>query len=257
MGASVSAPVIELRGIHHALGGLPVVQGVSFTIAPGELVALVGPSGCGKSTLLSILAGLTHPDRGEVRLDGVPAPERLGRLALMPQGDALLPWCTVRENVALGARLAGSAGADARAEADTLLARLGLAGFEEHYPHALSGGMRQRAALARTVLARADAWLLDEPLGALDALTRSDLQRVLAGTWAQERPTTLLVTHDLDEALLLADRVLVSGPSPARIVAEIPVDLPRPRTLDDTLTPAFATLRGRLMHALRGAGALA
>jgi ABC-type nitrate/sulfonate/bicarbonate transport system ATPase subunit len=117
--------------------------------------------------------------------------------------------------------------------------------------------MRQRAALARTVLARADAWLLDEPLGALDALTRSDLQRVLAGTWAQERPTTLLVTHDLDEALLLADRVLVSGPSPARIVAEIPVDLPRPRTLDDTLTPAFATLRGRLMHALRGAGALA
>jgi NitT/TauT family transport system ATP-binding protein len=117
--------------------------------------------------------------------------------------------------------------------------------------------MRQRAALARTVLARADAWLLDEPLGALDALTRADLQAVLATTWAQERPTTLLVTHDLDEALLLADRVVVSGPRPARIVAEVPVDLPRPRTLDDTLTPAFTALRGRLMHALRGAGALA
>lgn len=248
----MSAPSIELRGIHHALDGLPVVHGVSLEVAPGEFVALVGPSGCGKSTLLSIVAGLIEPDRGEVLLDGAPAPARLGRLALMPQRDALLPWRTVRENVVLAARLAGP-----RTDADALLARLGLRGFEDHYPHALSGGMRQRAALARTVIAGARSWLLDEPLAALDALTRSDLQGVLAATWSAEGPTTILVTHDLDEALLLADRVLVSGPRPARIVAEVPVDLPRPRTLEDTLTPAFAALRGRLLHALRGAGALA
>jgi ABC-type nitrate/sulfonate/bicarbonate transport system ATPase subunit len=253
----VSPPAIELRGIHHAFDDLTVVRGVSLAVSPGEFVALVGPSGCGKSTLLSIAAGLMRPDRGEVLLDGAPARERLGRLALMPQRDALLPWRTVRENVALAARLTGSRAPSARTDASTLLARLGLRGFDDHYPHALSGGMRQRAALARTVIARADAWLLDEPLGALDALTRADLQGVLAATWTQERPSTILVTHDLDEALLLADRVLVSGPRPARIVTEIAVDLPRPRTLDDTVTPAFAALRGRLLHALRGAGALA
>lgn len=252
-----AAPALEARGLGLALGGREVLGGLDLALAPGELVALIGPSGCGKSTLLAVLAGLIEPDAGEVLLDGRPAGERLGRLTLMPQSDALLPWSTLIENVALGPRLAGAGRAEARAAARATLARFGLAGFEHHYPHALSGGMRQRAALARTLLAEGTTWLLDEPFGALDALTRSDLQGVLAEAWGERRPTALLVTHDLDEALLLADRVLVSGPRPARVVAEVRVDLPRPRALADTAAPAFGRLRGELLEALRGAGALA
>ena len=257
MGALSGPPAIAARDLRLDLDGLPVLGGVDLELAPGELVALVGPSGCGKSTLLSVLAGLREPDAGEVLLDGRPAPRRLGRLTLMPQSDALLPWRTVAENAAVGSRLRGASRAAARAEAGRTLARLGLAGFEDHYPHALSGGMRQRAALARTLLGGAAAWLLDEPFGALDALTRADLQGVLAAAWAERGPTCLLVTHDLDEALLLADRVLVSGPRPARVTAEVAVDLPRPRTLADTARPQFAALRGRLLGALELAGALA
>ena len=256
MGTAVSAPSITLRDVCHAFGDTPVLDGVHLDVAPGEFVALVGPSGCGKSTLLSLVAGLLQPESGDVLVDGGPRRERVGRLALMPQRDALLAWRTVRDNVATGAVLAGHGRRAARAAADHVLRRFGLAGFEEHYPHALSGGMRQRAALARTVLADADAWLLDEPLGALDALTRADLQGVLADAWQERRPTTILVTHDLDEALRMADRVLVSGPRPARIVADVAVRLPRPRSLDVTLDPAFAALRGRLLDALRGVGAL-
>lgn len=251
-----AAPLIEARDLRLTLGEVPVLDGIDLRVEPGELVALVGPSGCGKSTLLSLLAGLGEPDAGEVLVDGRPG-ARLGRLTLMPQRDALLPWRTVADNVALAPRLAGCGRGEARERALRTLARFGLAGFEEHYPHALSGGMRQRAALARALLGGARGWLLDEPFGALDALTRADLQGVLARAWAEERPTAVLVTHDLDEALLLADRVLVSGPRPARIVAEVAVDLARPRTLDDVGAPRFAALRGELIDALRGAGALA
>jgi ABC-type nitrate/sulfonate/bicarbonate transport system ATPase subunit len=235
---------------------VPVLDGVELTVAPGEVVALVGPSGCGKSTLLAVLAGLLEPDGGEVLLDGRPAADRLGRLTLMPQHDALLPWRTLLGNVALAAELAGAARPEAERRAGRALLRLGLGGFEDHYPHALSGGMRQRGALARTLLSGARAWLLDEPFGALDALTRADLQGVLADAWAQERPSALLVTHDLDEALLLADRVLVCGPRPARIVGEVVVDRPRERVADDRALPEVATLRAELMDALRASGAV-
>lgn len=253
----MAAPAIALNALELSMDGLDVLGGVDATLAPGELVALIGPSGCGKSTLLSVVAGLLTPDRGEVLIDGVPAADRLGHLTLMPQGDALLPWRTVLDNVTLGAALDGRPRAEAREVAAQTLARYGLSGFEDHYPHALSGGMRQRAALARTVLGGRDAWLLDEPLGALDALTRTDLQGVLAAAWAETRPTTLLVTHDLDEALLLADRVLVSAPRPARIVADVAIPLRRPRVLADTTTAPFTALRARLLDILRGAGALA
>ncbi|WP_217915837.1 ABC transporter ATP-binding protein [Miltoncostaea marina] len=245
------------EGVRLALDGLPVLGGVDLRVGPGEMVALVGPSGCGKSTLLSVLAGLVEPDDGEVLVDGRIGGDRLGRMTLMPQRDALLPWRTVLDNVALGPRLAGAAAADAERAARRALMRMGLSGFEEHYPHALSGGMRQRAALARTLLGGARAWLLDEPFGALDALTRADLQGVLAATWAQDRPSALLVTHDLDEALLLADRVLVASPRPMRVVAEVAVDLARPRRLDDAGGRRFAELRGELLGALRAAGVLA
>ena len=251
------APAIEARELDLALGETPVLDGLSLRVAPGELVALVGPSGCGKSTLLSVIAGLLEPDGGEVMIDGVSDRRRLGRLTLMPQHDALMPWRTVLDNVRMAPLLAGGTPEEATAACRRTLGRFGLAGFEEHYPHALSGGMRQRAALARTLLSGARAWLLDEPFGALDALTRADLQVVLGEAWAHDRPSTLLVTHDLDEAVLLADRVLVCGPRPARIVEEIVVPLPRPRTLDDTLRPEYVALRGALLAALRSAGALA
>lgn len=254
---SEPAPALEARDLRLTLGGTEVLDGLSLSVEPGEMVALVGPSGCGKSTLLSLLAGLAEPDEGEILIDGHPDAARLGRITLMPQNDALLPWRTLLDNVALAPCLAGVDRAAAERAARRTLARFGLAGFENHYPHALSGGMRQRAALARTLLGGARAWLLDEPFGALDALTRSELRGVLAAAWAEEGPTALLVTHDLDEALLLADRVLVASPRPARVVHEVEVDLPRPRGPEDAGRPEIAHLRLVLLDALRGAGALA
>ena len=220
---------------------------------------MVGPSGCGKSTLLSVLAGLVAPDDGEVLIDGRADAPRLGGLTLMPQrrrAAALADAARQRRPGPAPRRGAGRDEADRAAR--RALARFGLAGFEDHYPHALSGGMRQRGALARTLLAGSRAWLLDEPFGALDALTRADLRRRAGADLGEaERPTTLLVTHDLDEALLLADRVLVSGPRPARIVAEVAVDLPRPREEGDAPRPELADLRRHLMESLRAAGAVA
>jgi ABC-type nitrate/sulfonate/bicarbonate transport system ATPase subunit len=257
MSSDRAAPALETRGVSLRLGDVDVLDRVDLHVAPGEVVALVGPSGCGKSTLLNVLAGLREPDAGKVLVDGRPSPGRLGTLTLMPQRDALLPWRTLEDNVAMAAALSGAPSDEAARAARAALARFGLSGFGDHYPHALSGGMRQRGALARTLLSGARAWLLDEPFGALDALTRTDLQRVLGATWAERRPTAILVTHDLDEALLIADRVLVAGPRPMRIVDEVAVGLPRPRTLDDTVGPEFAALRARLLGALRTAGALA
>jgi ABC-type nitrate/sulfonate/bicarbonate transport system ATPase subunit len=203
-----------------------------------------------------VLAGLREPDAGQVALDPPPAGGVAGSVTLMPQGDALMPWRTLAANVEMGARLAGLDRRRAAAAVGDALPAYGLEAHREHYPHALSGGQRQRAALARTVLSRRRVWLLDEPFGALDALTRTELQRVFLNVWEEHRPTVLLVTHDLDEALLLASRVLVSGPRPARVVAEVGVDLPHPRTLALTTTPAFARLRGRLLDALSTAGAM-
>ncbi|MFN8123223.1 MAG: ATP-binding cassette domain-containing protein [Thermoleophilia bacterium] len=235
---------LGLHGLVLRRGGVPVLDGVDLTVAPGEVVALVGPSGCGKSTLLDVAAGLVAPDAGEVRIDGASAPGRLGRLALMPQGDSLLPWRTLLDNVAVGARLAGLP--DAAARAREAVERYGLAGFEHHYPHALSGGMRQRAALARTVLAARPVWLLDEPFGALDALTRAELHAELADLWERHRPTVLLVTHDPDEAATLGDRILVGGPRPMGRLLEVacPGDRPRPAA-------ARVAVREAVMEALR------
>jgi ABC-type nitrate/sulfonate/bicarbonate transport system ATPase subunit len=254
---SEPAPAIAATDLRLALGDTAVLGGVSLTVAPGEIVAMVGPSGCGKSTLLGVLAGLIAPDAGEVALDGRVDAPRLGRLTLMPQHDALLPWRTLLGNVALAPELAGASREEAARAARRAIVRYGLGGFEDHYPHALSGGMRQRGALARTLLSGSRAWLLDEPFGALDALTRADLRRVLAAAWAEARPSALLVTHDLDEALLLADRVLVSSPRPATIVAEVAVDVPRPREAGDVAHPEVAELRRRLVGVLRAAGAVA
>jgi ABC-type nitrate/sulfonate/bicarbonate transport system ATPase subunit len=225
--------------------GEPVaaLDDVSLTARPGEVVAIVGPSGCGKSTLLEIVCGLQPPDTGSVEA----ADAVLGF-----QRDLLLPWLSALDNAALALRATGHGRTAARAAAGPLFARFGLAGFEDSRPAELSGGMRQRVAFLRTLLAGRPVLCLDEPFGALDALTRQEMQDWLAGALAAEPRTVLLVTHDVEEAVVLGDRVVVLSPRPGRVVAELPVAAPRPRRRTD---PALVALRERAMDALRGAGA--
>ncbi len=204
------------RGAVHALAE------VSLRAAPGELLAVVGPSGCGKTTLLELICGLQVPDAGSIAC--APA-------VLMPQRDLLLPWLSAVDNAALALRIAHVSRAEARARADALFVELGLDGFQHARPHELSGGMRQRVAFVRTLLSGKPLLCLDEPFGALDAITRGEMQEWLARTLAREPRTVVLVTHDVEEAVLLADRVVVLSPRPGRVVAQFEVELPRPETL--------------------------
>jgi ABC-type nitrate/sulfonate/bicarbonate transport system ATPase subunit len=223
------------------------------------LVAVLGPSGAGKSTLLGILAGLDPPDGGEVTLytgAGPLAGPRLGRVGYMPQRDLLLPWRSALDNAIAGLEVRGVPGAAARRRALALFTAFGLADFAGVYPHALSGGMRQRVSFARTALAGRGLLLLDEPFGALDALTRAGMQEWLLAAWGTLGATLILVTHDVDEAILLADRIYVLTPRPARIAAVTEVALPRPRTLDQVGSPAFATAKAALLTTLRATGSL-
>ena len=229
---------------------LEVLGGISINVNPGEFVSVLGPSGCGKSTIFSLLAGIEQPDGGEIVISGQPAgPER--PFAWMPQRDVLLPWRSVRDNVALGAEVAaGKAKAEARATADALLAEFDLADFADSRPFQLSGGMRQRAALARTVAQGRGVLLLDEPFGALDSLTRTELQLWLEQIRAREQWTVVLITHDVREAVLLSDRVYVLSERPATVVTEMEIDLPRPRNVDTLGNPRAAELETQLLHAL-------
>ena len=230
------------------------VVDVTFQVDAGEFLTIIGPSGCGKSTLLRLLAGLEQPDTGQIVLQGCPLPnasDRQGRFGYMPQRDTLLPWRTVLENVILGAELSGGSRDAARDEARQLLPLFGLEGFENSWPSALSGGMRQRAALLRTFLAAYDILLLDEPFGALDALTRRLLQQWLLGVRTRFRKTNLFITHDIDEALLLGDRVLVFSPRPGRITADLTIDLPQPRGEETILDPRFLALKRSALAQLK------
>ncbi len=237
------------RGPHSQVDAL---VDLTFKVEAGEFLTIIGPSGCGKSTLLRLLAGLEQPDRGQINLQGQPLPnasDRQGRFGYMPQRDTLLPWRTVLENVILGVELAGGSRDAAREEARRLLPLFGLDGFENNWPSTLSGGMRQRAALLRTFLAGYDILLLDEPFGALDALTRRMLQQWLLGVRRRFSKTILFITHDVDEALLLGDRMLVFSPRPGRITADLKIDLPHPRDENTILEPDFLTLkRNALAH---------
>jgi ABC-type nitrate/sulfonate/bicarbonate transport system ATPase subunit len=212
--------------------------GMDLRAEPGEIVAVVGASGCGKSTLLELICGLQEPDAGSVAAD--PA-------VLMPQRDLLLPWASALDNAGLALRVRGVSVVQARMRAMPLFRRFGLAGFENARPAALSGGMRQRVAFVRTLLADKPVLALDEPFAALDALTRQELQGWLAGALAEEPRTVVLVTHDVEEAIVLGDRVIVMSPRPGRAVAELAVDLPRPRHRTDA---AVVALRERAMDAL-------
>ncbi len=249
-----STEFLTARGLHKSFSGdhgtRAVLGGVDFHVARGEFVAIVGPSGCGKSTLFTLLAGLDDADSGEIVLGSERITAGVPRCAYMPQNDLLFPWRSVLENASLGLEVQGVPRARARERAGTLFAEFGLDGFEDARPSQLSGGMRQRAALVRTVVQERPLLLLDEPLGALDSLTRTDMQYWLQDVWSRFRWTALMITHDVREALLLADRVLVLAPRPTRVAREIRVDLPRPRTLDTTATDEFTALEREVLAAL-------
>ncbi len=229
---------------------LAVLDRISLQVAAGEFVSIVGPSGSGKSTLLSLIAGLDDPTEGSIALEGDSHAPRLGKVGYMPQRDLLLPWRNALDNALAGIQMQGVPKREARQRAHHLFCQFGLADFERSYPHELSGGMRQRVAFARTVLATRDLMLLDEPFGALDALTRLAMQRWLLDIWGQLGKAAVLVTHDPEEALLLADRVYVFSTRPARVVLALDVDLPRPRQTEIVGTPAFAHLKARLLSTL-------
>jgi len=245
---------LELAGVRHGFGQLKVIDRLDLRVGRGETVAVVGPSGCGKSTLLELAAGLSEPRSGRLSVEGVEtAAGRLRRSAYMPQRDLLLPWLTAIDNAALAPRLRGLSRERARREAAPLFERLGLDGFQRARPAELSGGMRQRVAFARTLLTGKPLLLLDEPFAALDAITRADLQTWLIDALRAEPRTVLLVTHDVEEALYLADRVLVLSQRPARsLFAEpSPADRAQPRA-EAVTDPAFVTARERALLALAG-----
>ncbi|WP_316667911.1 ABC transporter ATP-binding protein [uncultured Propionibacterium sp.] len=227
---------------------LPVLDDVSLSVRPGRFVSLVGPSGCGKSTLLRLIAGLDRPIRGEIYADGHsvdgPDPSR----GVVFQDPTLLPWLTVEQNIGLGPQVRGVADRqDERARVAEMIEMVDLGGFRTAYPAELSGGMAQRASLARALVNRPRILLLDEPLGKLDALTRSTLQDDIARLWGARGFTGIMVTHDVEEALLLSDRIIVFSPRPARVIADLPVALDRPRAQD---APEFRELRRRILGML-------
>jgi ABC-type nitrate/sulfonate/bicarbonate transport system ATPase subunit len=247
-------PRVEVRDIHKAylVDGRRVqaLAGVSLQAAKGEFVTIIGPSGCGKSTLFSVICGLQQPDQGQVCFDGMPAVERAGLVGYMPQRDLLMPWRRVLDNAILGPEVQGEDLQAARLEAEELLPMFGLEGFGDSFPTELSGGMRQRAALLRTFLCRKDLMLLDEPFGALDAITRKHLQRWLLQVWQRFHHTILFVTHDVEEAVFLSDRVFVLTPRPACVSFDLRIGLPRPRSPELLLAPEFLALKQSLLTEL-------
>jgi NitT/TauT family transport system ATP-binding protein len=234
---------VEAKGVERRFGQVTALKGLDLTVRDREVVAVVGPSGCGKSTLLELIAGLQQPDAGTISVSG--------ESALMPQRDLLLPWRDALGNAGLALECEGASKKDARRRAAPLFERFGLGQFEHAYPAELSGGMRQRVAFLRTLLAGRPVLLLDEPFGALDSITRGSMQDWLADTLASEPRTVVLVTHDVEEALVLADRVAILSPRPGRVVSELQVELERPRVRRElVVSPEFTDLKRRALEAL-------
>jgi NitT/TauT family transport system ATP-binding protein len=246
------APDIVVKGVRHAFGEVAALGGVDLTVQGGRRVGLVGPSGCGKSTLLSCIAGLLEPDAGTLAVSrATRGPDRLEHCALMPQRDLLLPWRSALDNACLALENRGLSRNQARARTRPLFERFGLAEFERAKPSELSGGMRQRVAFLRTLLAEKDVLLLDEPFSALDAITRAEMQEWLLGALGTEPRTVVLVTHDVDEALLLTEQVAVLSPRPGRIVRVLDTDFPRDAARREVVTSSeFAALKEQALEAL-------
>jgi len=244
---------VSVRGLGHSYGELEAIERLELEVPPHGVLGLVGPSGCGKSTLLELIAGLQEPTRGETALgEGIDPAARLARCAFMPQRDLLLPWLSAIDNAALALRNRGTRRGAARREAGELFERFGLAGFERSRPAELSGGMRQRVAFLRTLVAGKPVLALDEPFASLDAITRAEMQGWLAAALEADPRTVVLVTHDVEEALYLCDRVVVLSARPARVVEELSAPAPRAADRDEAVTdPEFVAARERALHALR------
>lgn len=246
----MAKPGLELDSVRRSFGSLDVLAGASFTVAPGEFVSLVGPSGAGKSTLFNIIAGLDTPDSGRVLFDGTDASGRRDLTAYMPQKDLLFPWRSILDNAILGLKVQGIPRKEARQRALEWFPRFGLDGFEDALPFELSGGMRQRAALLRSVVQERSTLLLDEPFGALDYLTRQELQGWLQKVWAENSWTALLITHDVREAVMLSDRVVVFSSRPATVKEIVDIHLPRPRGVEVLASPEFGDLERQILELL-------
>jgi NitT/TauT family transport system ATP-binding protein len=246
---------IRVHDVHiefdHNGGKRAAVQNAQLEIKPGEFVCLLGPSGCGKSTLLNAIAGFVQPTRGQLSIDGrdvtEPGPDR----GMVFQQHSLFPWKTVRDNVAFGPLMAGASRSEACSVARTFLSLVGLAAFEDAYPSTLSGGMQQRVGIARALANYPSVLLMDEPFGALDAQTRIMMQENLMQIWREFRNTVVFVTHDIDEAVFLSDRIVVMSASPGRIIADIPVQLPRPREQELLTSPEFIAIKRQCMALIR------
>ena len=253
----MTAKTLRIAGVTRTFPGAGragptlALQPTDVTLAPGEFVAILGPSGCGKSTLLRIVAGLDRPTAGSVTLGGAPVAGPGPDRGMVFQSYTLFPWLTVERNIRFGLAQRGVPEAEQRAIAARLIARTGLSGFENHWPRQLSGGMQQRTALARALANDPETLLLDEPFGALDHQTRELMQELLLEIWEADRKTVLFVTHDIDEAVFLASRVLVMSARPGRIKAEVPVPLPYPRAWTVKTAPEFGALKARLMAEIR------
>ncbi|CAN5540242.1 ABC transporter ATP-binding protein [soil metagenome] len=243
---------LVLHSISQRFGDIEALSPVDLTVEDGEFVCIVGPSGCGKSTIFNIVSGLLTPTSGTVSLDGADIKGKTGHVGYMLQKDLLLPWRTVLDNIVLGADIRGRATRADRRAAAGMAQRYGLGAYLNHYPHALSGGMRQRVAVMRTLALDHPLMLLDEPFGALDSHTRMMMQQWLLQVWREQRKTVMFVTHDIDEALFLGDRVVVMSPRPGRVEAVIPVDLPRPRDVHLTTDKRYTELKATILDLIYG-----
>ena len=247
--------MIELRSVRKEFvkGERRVValQDIDLAVAPHEFTAILGPSGCGKSTLLNMVAGFDRPSAGSVHAGGEEVLEPSPRRAVVFQEPALFPWLTVRDNVVFGPKTQGRRAVDYGEHAAQIIEQVGLQGFESHYPAELSGGMRQRVGIARVLIMQPEILLMDEPFGSLDAQTRSLMQELLLQVWERHQQTVLFITHDIEEALLLADRVCVMTARPGRIKKIITVGIPRPRSIDITTSPEFNALRREVLALIR------
>jgi NitT/TauT family transport system ATP-binding protein len=247
-----AATGVEIRGVGKIYssprGPVPALSDIDLDIREAEFVSVVGPSGCGKSTLLKLVAGLEDASSGTIHVGGRPLDGPPDHLAVVFQRDVLLDWRTILDNVLLSVEFLGRSNAQYRDRAMALLNRFGLAGFENRYPWELSGGMRQRASICRALLTDPQLLLMDEPFGALDAMTRDDLNLELARIWQETRKTLLFITHSIAEAVFLSDRVVMMGKAPGMIVDTIVIDLPRPRSLAVRESPAFTAYVAKIRH---------
>ena len=249
------AAALELRGVWKEFvkgdRRVEAVQGIDLDIPPHSFTAILGPSGCGKSTLLNMVAGFDAPTRGEIRANGAlvssPSPKR----AVVFQEPALFPWCSVYENIVFGPKTQGQSAQTYRPLAERIIEQVGLKGFASHYPAELSGGMKQRVGIARVLAMQPELLLMDEPFGSLDAQTRTLMQELLLAVWERQQQTVLFITHDIEEALLLADTVYGMTARPGRIKKRIAVELARPRTIEATTSPVFNTLKREVLALIR------